>query len=317
MIDDRPLRELAEAQHALVSLGQMQEAGYSEGQRRRLIDGIRWERLSRRVARVVGAPRTHSQSAMLGVLDAGPGGALRGTSAAAWWGIPGNQLLPISVAHLRSRAHHLPVEGQVHAPCLLPDEHVVTLENVPTATPARALFDIAGGRYRGAELEWWVDRIARMVDTAWSLRLVSGLTMHDMLHHLAQRGRPGIRVMRQVLETRGPDYVPPASGLESRVEQILTRAGERPLRRQVDTGDGAGWIGRVDFRDIDDPFILEVQSERFHTSLIDRQLDASRIERLAAAGFVVAEVTDVQVWHRPFEVVQAVRAGRRDARLRA
>jgi hypothetical protein len=172
-------------------------------------------------------------------------------------------------------------------------------------------------RRKGAETPWWVERMERMVDTAWSKRLVSGATMHDMLGELAQRGRPGIRVMRQVLASRGRDYVPPASGLESRVIQLLDKAGERPMRRQVDSGDGEGWIGRVDLRDDDLPFILEVQSERFHTSLIDRQLDAQRIERLRRAGFVVAEVTDVQVWQRPAEVAEAVRDGRAQARLLA
>ncbi len=95
---------------------------------------------------------------------------------------------------------------------LLP-HHVVVLDGIPTQVPARALFDIAGTRRRGAEQPWWVERMARMVDNAWSARLVSGATMHNMLADLAQRGRPGIRVMRQVLATRGCDYVPPASDL--------------------------------------------------------------------------------------------------------
>ena len=47
------------------------------------------------------------------------------------------------------------------------------------------------------------------------------------------------------------------------------------------------------------PLILEVQSERFHSSLIDQQLDAHRIERLERAGHVVVQVTDVQAWHGP------------------
>jgi very-short-patch-repair endonuclease len=139
------------------------------------------------------------------------------------------------------------------------------------------------------------------------------MTMHGMLEELAQRGRPGIRVMRQVLANRGLDYVPPASGLESRFVQVLRNANIKPMRRQIDTGDEAGWIGRVDFRDDELPLVVEVQSERFHSSLIDRQLDAARIERLERAGFVVVELTDTQVWHRSHEVVEAVTAGRRRA----
>jgi hypothetical protein len=156
-----------------------------------------------------------------------------------------------------------------------------------------------------------------MVDNAWADRLVSGSTLHSMLDELAQRGRPGIRVMRQVLATRGSDYVPPASNLEARVSKILAGGGIPPMRRQVNTGDEVGWIGRVDLRDEVLPLILEVQSERFHSSLIDQQLDAHRIDRLKRAGFVVVQVTDVQVWHKPHELLGAVRDGRQRAALHA
>jgi hypothetical protein len=64
------------------------------------------------------------------------------------------------------------------------------------------------------------------------------------------------------------------------------------------------------------PFILEVQSERFHSSLLDQQADRERIARLTAAGFVVATVTDVDVGHRPRLVVTTVQAGRLQARDR-
>lgn len=316
MIDDRPLRGLAASQHGLISIRQAIELGYSRGQRARLADGRRWERIGPRVLRLVGAAETDGQVALLGVLDAGDQAALWGSSAAAWWGIPGNQLRPLQVARVRDQTNRPARHASNHEPTLLPPDHVVVLEGVPTVLPARALFDVAGSRRRGAEHPSWVDRMARMVDTAWSMRLVSGRSLHAMLRELAQRGRPGIQVMRQVLEDRGPEYTPPASALESRFEQLLVRAGEPPMRRQVDTGDGDRWLGRVDFRDEVLPLIAEIQSERFHSSLIDRQLDATRIRRLEAAGYVVVELTDVDVWHRPSLVVDRVRAGREEAARR-
>jgi hypothetical protein len=230
--------------------------------------------------------------------------------------VPGNLLEPVEVVRWRHRSERRPVGGARHEPLLLPDHHVVCLDGVRTVVPARALFDVAGSRRGGAKLDWWYDKVARMVDTAWAMRLVSGPTLHAMFGELAQRGRPGIAVMRAVLADRGLDYVPPASGLESRVQQVLERAGLPALRRQVDVGADR-WIGRVDFRDPVLPFILEVQSERFHSSLIDRQLDARRIEALVAAGYVVHEVTDVDVWHRPQRLLAAVVEGRAAARPRA
>jgi hypothetical protein len=317
MIDDRPLRELASTQRGLVSVHQAEGLGFQKAQRRRLFDGRRWERATPRVARLVGSVEDVAQRALMAVLDAGSGAALAGVTAAAWWQIPGNQLEPIHVVRTRDRSSTPGRGDQRHEQTLLPTQHVIVLDGIPTQTPARALFDIAGTRRRGAELPWWIERMERMVDNAWSARLVSGHTMHSMLEEVAQRGRSGIGVMRQVLATRGLDYVPPASNLEARVIKLLRDAGLPEMRRQVDLGDAAGWIGRVDLRAVDLPLVLEVQSERFHTSLVDRQLDARRIERLERAGFVVVEVTDVQVWHRPHELIQAVRSGRHRAALRA
>ena len=240
MIDDRPLRRLAATQRGLVTVTQAIGLGYDRPRRRRLIDGRRWERVTARVVRLVGAEQSPAQHCLLAILDAGGGAALSGASAAAWWNIPGNQLEPIHVARWRDRSATAHRSDERHAPRLLPDHHVVTLDGIPVQVPARALFDIAGTRRRGVELPWWVARMERMVDNAWSARLVSGTTMHAMLEDLAQRGRPGIRVMRAVLAKRGVDYVPPASNLEARVIQILEEGAVPPMRRQVNTGDEQG-----------------------------------------------------------------------------
>jgi hypothetical protein len=317
MIDDLPLRALAATQRSLVTVDQARALGFNRTQRARLFDARRWERVTPRVLRLVGAAITAEQRALAAVLDAGLGSAIGGASAAAWWGIPGNRLEPLHIVRARDRSR-TPQRGDLrHQPTLLPEHHTVVLEGIPTQVPARALFDIAGTQRRGVEHPWFVKRMARMVDNAWSARLVSGSTLHATLDELAQRGRPGIRVMREVLSTRGLDYVPPASNLEARVIELLADEGLPEMRRQVNVGDERGWIGRVDLRATDLPLVLEIQSERFHSSLIDKQLDAQRIERLEQAGLVVVEVTDVQVWHRRREVADAVREGRRVAAMRA
>jgi hypothetical protein len=308
MIDDGRLRELASRQHGVVSVEQAQTCGLGAAQRLRLVDGRRWVRESSRVLRLAGSPATAPSRAMATVLQAGPGAVLASWSACAWWGMPGARLLPAVVDRPRDRSARR-VAGSAREPVTLDPEHIVVLEGIPVVHPARALFEVAGSKRRGAEIPSWVQRVARMVDTAWSMRLVSGPTLHAMLEDLAQRGRPGIRVMRQVLSDRPIGYAPPASSLESRVQEILWRAGITGFRRQVDTGSERRWIGRVDFRHVDLPLVLEVQSERFHTSLIDRQVDAERIEALERAGIVVVELLEDDVWHGPARVVAAVRAG--------
>ena len=56
---------------------------------------------------------------------------------------------------------------------------------------------------------------------------------------------------------------------------------------------------------------MEVQSEAFHSALVDKRRDEQRLAALRAAGFVVVEVTDEQVWYHPDEVVAAVLQARR------
>jgi hypothetical protein len=51
-------------------------------------------------------------------------------------------------------------------------------------------------------------------------------------------------------------------------------------------------------------------------SLIDERSDDDRLARLDAAGFEVATVSDTDVWHRTWHVVQAVRDGRLKAGAR-
>ena len=106
---------------------------------------------------------------------------------------------------------------------------------------------------------------------------------------------------------------PNAINNEGRFAEVLERAGQTPMRRQVDSG-GDRWVGRVDFRDEDLPLLVEVQSETYHLALTDARDDEVRLAALRGAGFEVVEVTDAQVWHRPDEVVDAVCEARRRLR---
>lgn len=81
----------------------------------------------------------------------------------------------------------------------------------------------------------------------------------------------------------------------------------------MDLGDDE-WCGRVDFLHPTLPLVAEIQSERYHTSLVDRAADARRRERLEAAGLQVIEIWDVDVFHRPTSVRDAIAAAERRCR---
>ena len=160
---------------------------------------------------------------------------------------------------------------------------VTRLDGIPVVRPEVVVLQLCGSVHR--------QRAASVLDNLWRRRLTSGPSLRRTLSDLAGSGRNGVVVLRELLDERGDDYVPPASGLEGRFETVLRRAGELPMRRQVDTGDDR-WIGRVDFRDPASPLIVEVQSETYHSALVDKQHDQRRLVDLRRAGFEVVEVTD-------------------------
>ena len=308
-VDDR-LRAVAATQHALVTTSQAVQAGLTSAALAHRLHRGSLVRLTPRVLQIAGCPVTREQGLLLPVLDAGPRAALSHTTALSLWGVRGFVDDPIHVARHRDEGDRPPRGTIVHEVRSLPCEEVRVLDQIPVVSPALALLQLAGMRTCSLE------RLGRAVDAAWADRLVSYRSLTSLAERLSARGRPGLTAYRAVVEERGPGYVPPASNLESRFAQILERAGRRQMRRQVDTGDGERWIGRVDFRDEDLPVVVEVQSERFHRGLTAERDDLERMAALRRAGLEVVEVTDVDVFHRPDRVVAAVEAARGRARAR-
>lgn len=135
--------------------------------------------------------------------------------------------------------------------------------------------------------------------------LFDGRVLNDLLDRVAARGRNGIRVMRAVLQDRGPDYVPPESGNESRFEWILKANGVPLPRRQVSLG-GEFQIGRVDYLYEAEHGVVEILSRRYHSSRLDSQADRARFRRLEEAGFNVLTIWDHEIWERPDDVASKV-----------
>lgn len=190
----------------------------------------------------------------------------------------------------------------VHQPSCLTPGHVTVLESLPVTTPARTIFDLAAVVHPY--------RVRRTLETAWSKRITDGVRLVRVLDDLGRRGRPGTRVMRELLAERDPDYIPPDSGLEGRFHDILLRHGQRPMKRQVHVG-GEKWLGRVDFYDREARLIVQIDSERYHSALIDKEDDRRQTKEFEAAGFTVLRFTDFQIWYCPEEVTEPVGDARR------
>lgn len=257
-----------------------------------------WEAITEQVFRRVGSTPTEAQQVMAGVLDSGGDSALSHATGARWWGVVGCSLIPLQLVRTTTSRRDTEL-AQVHRVRALPERWRTELRGVPVARPELiALHLFATSSEARAE---------RLVERMWSMRLLSGPSIGSFLDELGRRGRNGTAGLRAYLAARGPGYVPPATGLEARAMQLFRAAGIE-MRRQVDSG-GNLWVGRVDFRHVRLPLIAEIQSEAYHSALLDREHDRRRRRALEAAGFVVVEISDEQVWSRPWEVAPIVLAG--------
>lgn len=298
---------IAEHQHGLALVDVARAAGVSREALRHAVRRGDAELLTPRVLRLPGTPRTRYQRILAAILDASPGAFACGHTAAGLWGIRGYSMLPIHITRARGvsgRRTRLAVLHEVK--CLL-TRHVTVLKAIPIVRPERLALELCATEHP--------QRAGRALDDLWRRRLLSGRSLRRFIADASVQGRPGLRVLRALVDERGDDYVPPASNLERRFAAIVAGSGLPEMRRQVDSG-GDSWVGRVDFRDELLPLIVEIQSERYHTALTDARDDELRSAALRDAGFEVVEISEEQVWHRPDEVVRLVEAARRACRWR-
>src|SRR5262245_23441973 len=293
---DSYLEELAEAQHGAITRAAARNAGLSARRLHHRIERGSWCPDGPRVLHHKGAPRSKHYLVMRAVLDAGAGAVLSHTSAASWWGLPGYDLRHLHVTRPRGITSSPTAFARLHEVKMLRPQDVTVLDGIPIVRPERAVLELCASVHP--------ERAERAVDAAWSRGLLSGRSCRLFLEAMAASGRNGIVLLRQLLETRPDDYIPPASNLEGRVKDILAGAVLGEWRRQMDTG-GETWSGRVDFRHALLPAIIEVQSERYHKALTYEADDQRRVEQLKADGFAVAEVWDTDVWLHKHVVIAA------------
>ena len=305
---DTVIEELSAQQHACIATWQLRDLGATSTEISRVRRSVRWELLAPTVLRLVGSPRSGAQAAMAAALEGGPRARISHESSAHLWELGSSYRLErLQVMAPRGSGKALAL-ARFHPLIGIPDRWFTVLDGIPIVRPELCVYQLCGS------VNPW--RAERALDTAWSKGLLSGKSLRACLDDLAGHGRNGTVVLRMLLKDRPIGYVPPTTGIEARFNEIMSGAGLGTWRRQIDSG-GEQWAGRVDFRHDTLPVITEVQSERHHAALSSQRDDEERRGRLKAAGFVVVEVWDIQVWHRRVEVIAAVREGINQAITRA
>jgi very-short-patch-repair endonuclease len=286
--------ELLARQYSLVSSHQLLDR-CTPAERRRCRRDPHLERVTPRVHRHrAGVPQL-GQQLLLPVLDAGPGSVLWGFAATQWWGFGRFRTFPVDVARRPCTA---PADlcGRLHQTTTLDPELDVTVHReIPIARPERLLLWLAREHTERYGHEVAAARLARTLDHAWRLGLVSPARLHRLAEERSGKGNAGIVVLRDLLEHRPLDHRPTDSNLEARWEEVVgPMAGQ--FRRQVVLGDDSA-IGRFDQVHVSRPLVVEIHSETFHTMPSDVERDAERARRLLEAGYSVVVYWQYDIWH--------------------
>lgn len=306
--EDR-FRWQSERSEGLVARFHLPPMGCDRNHWRRALANGRWDALSYRVIKQRGSPASDAQRVLAAVLDASPGASLHHRSSLAWLGFRGFGLQDLEVARARNQSGQRPTLATLHElRCLRPHD-ILVVRGVVTETALRAIWCEAAQYASPGRADIGHLRIGRLLDAGHRMGLVTWAGLHEMVEDIHERGRSGTVIMRALAEARPPGSSPTESNLESRLEEILDRAGCRGLRRQIRVG-GHEPIGRADHVDDELPLVVETNSMTFHTTPTDQAADEQRYLRLLDAGFTVAVMWEVDLWGNDRAVVSTLSRAR-------
>ncbi|MBM3675224.1 MAG: DUF559 domain-containing protein [Actinobacteria bacterium] len=292
---DRRVEELASRQHGVFSTRQVLLLGGNTSFVQHRCENGRWCRTAHGVLRLLGTETTFESEVMAAVLGARTAAVASHRCAAALFGLPGMRRQSVELTTLPGGV--LRRRGVLaHRTNTLPNSQQTIVRGIPCTSIGRTLMDLTAVLHPR--------RVERLVDHCLSRKMVSFEALSRVYLEVAKPGRRKLVVFRDLLDARGPDYVPPESELEARFVALTREAGLPVPERQVDLGDGNAWIGRVDFLFRSARVVVEVDGARFHSGLVDRRRDADRDRRLQAAGFRVQRFGWSEVVDQPRRVVQ-------------
>lgn len=292
---DRRIAALADLQHGVVSLGQLESRGLTASAVRKRTTAGRLHRIRRGIYAVGREGLDRRGHWMAAVLACGPGALISHRTAAAALG-----LLPYEGARLHvtipSRAPRKHPGITIHrSPTLWMDDRT-EVDGVPCTAVARTLLDLAD--VVGPEA------VSRAAENAERLRMFDQVAVDSVLDRAT--GRPA-RDRLLVALSRCDEPLPLRSELERRALVLFERAGlPRPLvNALVDTSEGPL---EVDFSWPDRRLVVEVDGFEFHGSRAAFERDRRRDQLLRAARWSSVRITWRQVSQAPGHLVAALRA---------
>jgi very-short-patch-repair endonuclease len=280
-IDGRIAR-LAATQHGVFTRTQAVGSGASSGVIEWRLANERWERIHRGVYRLAGVPPSWRQALLAACLAWGGGTAASHRAAAALWTIAGFEPGPVELtAPLGSRPGCAGIV--VHQPLRLDPVDLTRRDGIPVTTPARTLLDIAAVVTR-SELE-------EALDDALRRKLVSISRLRWRLRQMGRSGRPGIAILRALVDERTRTSSVPQSVFETRLLRALKEAGLPDPIVQHEIRDRGRLVAVVDLAFPEQRIAIEADGYRWHAGRLRWEHDLARRNSLTSLGWRVIHVT--------------------------
>ena len=278
------LAQLAAGQHGVFSRDQAVALGVHPRDVSRHIASGDWVEVDLRVYRHAATPGTWKGEVMAACLAAEAVASHR--AAATLHGLIDVPVVEVTTwrnryfRHTRARAHWLTD--------LDPDRDLTRVDGIPATTPCRTLIDL------GAVCP--VGRVEVALDRALSRGLVTVPSLLERLDQLSRRGRSGVGRMRRVLAARGLTGTGADSNPETRLIQILRRAGfPEPVRQyRLEVG------GRVIYIDLAYPehlIAMEYDGIDPHSGLRALEQDDAKGNLIVLAGWILVRYTKSRLRH--------------------
>ena len=265
---------LAAAQHGVLSRRQALEAGLTE----RAIDGRlssgRWQVVHAGVYVPRAVPASWHQRVMAAILRGGASALASHRCAAALWQLDGVKERPVEISLKAGRR----IRGAiVHRRRASDDPSVVVFEGIPATGVERTLLDLAA--------VITPRRLALALDDA--LRRGS-TTLEGMRETVqGQRGRTGLRSLRQLLDARDDRDPLVESRLESALLRLLSTHSLPLPVPQHRVLDGNAFVARLDFAYPSHRLAIETDGYRWHGGVETWRRDLRRENRLKLLGWTV------------------------------
>ena len=295
---DNALSLLAGQECGVISRAQALSLCVDDGQISWRLRTGRWLQVAPGVYLLLGWPDSWLRRLWVGHLAVGPESAVSHEAAAALHGFALFKPGPV-VLTVRHGDHHRPGDWTVHQYTDLRAEDVCRMDDLPVTTPARTLFDLAAVTTR--------QRYIRALEDAHVRRLCRLEELGTVNLALRRKGKRGMKMLGQVLASRGPGYVPPESELERRLLRVLRRGGLPEPSRQHPLPWRADAEGRVDLAYPRAKVLIEADGRRWHSRMDQMAMDRQRDREALSNGWRPYRFVWEEIANQPDTVCAAVR----------